>query len=171
MVREKGLRKMADSTHNMTVSFKSFIMGICDAVATASETLRNRNGQFLESYFNRQQEVKDVNDGHAQSYIPKSVLLEAPAVDDDGMTVKEKVEVPLLSLVPHSSERIEKMTLNIDLQVFIEDGELKVDLGESKKGKKESGHGTLEITVSPDAPSEGLQQLVSRYESIIRSQI
>lgn len=155
----------------MAISFKSFITDICNAVATASQTLKNRNRQFLESYFDKQQATDNGTGSHTPLYSPKSVFIEAPAVNDEGIAEKDQIEIPLLSLASHSSEHIEKMTLNIDLQIFIEDGELKVDLGESRKKKKEASRGTLEITISPDESPEGLQQLVSRYENIIRSQI
>lgn len=151
----------------MAISFKSFITDLCDAVAVASETLKSRNRRFLESYFDSR---KDTDDG-TDSYVPKSVLLEAPVVNDDGMAEKGKIEVTLLSLDSHASERIEKLTLHIDLQLFVDDGELKIDLGESKRRNKEASRGTLEITLSPDESPEGLQQLVSRYESLIRGQI
>lgn len=139
-------------------------MSICDSVSAASETLKDRNKQFLGNYFTRvDQEGQSV-------YKPKGVLIETPYVNDEGEVEKENVEVPFLSMVSHSSEQIERISLHLNLQVFEEDEVLKVDLDERKRHSR-ACQGTLEITISPKESSEGLEQLINKYETVIKGQL
>lgn len=149
----------------MSISFKSLIMSICDSVAAASDTLRDRNEQFLASYFTREEKDEKSLD----VYKPKSVLVETPYVNEEGAVEDENVEVPLLSMTSHSSEQIERFSLKLNIQAFVEDDVLKVDLEE--KRNRRACQGTLEITISPTQSPEGLEQLVNKYESVIKGQL
>jgi hypothetical protein len=154
----------------MAVSFKSFVIGICDAVAAATESLSNQEDRFLDSFFSKTHDQSG-DASLTEKYVAKTVKLEAPIVNDEGNIVKSDVEIPLVSLVSHASSKIDKFTLKIDLQAFVENDELKVELANAKLRNNDLGRGTLEITISPSESSHGLKTLVESYENIIKNQI
>jgi hypothetical protein len=98
-------------------------------------------------------------------------LLEAPVVDGKGEIMKTDVEIPLLSLVSQSSSKVEKLTFKIDLHAFVDNDELKVEVADNKIHRRDTGLGTLEITISPSESSEGLKELIESYENVIKNQI
>jgi hypothetical protein len=153
----------------MAVSFKTFVMEICDAAAAASESLSNRSVQLLNTFFTHPS--GDASSSDNDKYVPKTVLLEAPVVDEKGEMTKADVEIPLLSLASPSSSKVEKLTFKIDLLAFVDNDELKVELTENKTHKGNSGCGTLEITLSPSESAEGLKELIESYENVIKNQI
>jgi hypothetical protein len=152
----------------MAISFKNFVSGICDAVASASEKLSNREQQLLDNFF-----TKEIQDGTVASdkYVPKTVFLEAPVTNQDGSFSKGNIEIPLISLVSLSPTKMKKFDLKIDIQAFVENEELKIELANDKQRHSDLGKGTLEITISPDESSEGLKELLESYENVIKNQI
>jgi hypothetical protein len=153
----------------MAVSFKTFVMDICEAAAAASESLSNRSSQLLNTYFTRSSD--DTGETGMAKFVPKTVLLEAPVVDGKGEIMKTDVEIPLLSLVSQSSSKVEKLTFKIDLHAFVDNDELKVEVADNKIHRRDTGLGTLEITISPSESSEGLKELIESYENVIKNQI
>lgn len=157
----------------MSIRFKTFINALCESVAAASENLNNRGSQFVERFFEKKSEsMSDGNDAKSV-YTPKTVLVKAPVVnDDDGQIISKDIDVPLLSLTSHSSNKIEKFTLKLNLQLYVEDEELMIDLSSSKhKVSDTTGYGNLEITISPDENADGLEQLIDNYTNVIINQI
>lgn len=155
----------------MPIRFKTFIKAICESVASASESLSNRGSQFVNEFFEKQTS-KD-SDGLAQKEIltPKKVFLDAPIVDEDGEITDKEIAVPMLSLIPQTSNKIDKLTLKLNLQLYVEGEELMIDLSSSKHKGSDVGQGDLEITISPTENAEGLEQLIDNYTNVIRNQI
>lgn len=157
----------------MYIRFKSFISALCESVATASESLNNRSTQFIERFFEKRNGGTSENPESKDVYIPKTVLLEAPVVNDDnnGEIINKEIDVPLMALTPQASNKIEKLTLKLNLQLYIENEELMIDLSSTKHKDTDLGYGDLEITISPNEKAEGLEQLIDNYTNMIKNQI
>jgi hypothetical protein len=153
----------------MAISFKNFVSGICEAVASASEKLSNREQQLLDTFFTK--EIQEDGTAASDKYVPKTVFLEAPVTNQDGSISKGDIEIPLISLVSHSPSKMKKFDLKIDIQAFVENEELKIELANDKQRHSDLGKGTLEITISPDESPEGLKELIESYENVIKNQI
>lgn len=157
----------------MSIRFKTFINALCESVAAASENLNNRGSQFVERFFEKKSErVSDGNDAKSV-YTPKTVLLEAPVIKDDnsGEITNKEIDVPLMALTPQLSNKIEKLTLRVNLRLYVEDEEVMIDLNDPKLKDSDIGHGDLEITISPNENADGLEHLIDSYTNIIKNQI
>jgi hypothetical protein len=53
----------------------------------------------------------------------------------------------------------------------VDNDELKVEVSDNKIHRRDTGLGTLEITISPSESSEGLKELIESYENVIKNQI
>jgi hypothetical protein len=103
---------------------------------------------------------------------PKTVVMEYPRETENGMESVE-VQVPLLTLAPLSMSKIEKATLIADFELEIVDDEVQICFIDEKRRRRKdhATRGSLEITISPQDPSEGLKILIEGYEKALRSQI
>jgi hypothetical protein len=106
----------------------------------------------------------------------RSVIVEYPHLTSQGTIEQHNVHVPLITLVPMDMHQIEKAKLTAEFEMEIVDNELKLNFGPRRSGKifgkkSESTYGTLEITISPQEPSEGLKSMVEGYEKSLKSQI
>jgi len=161
------------------IKFKSFIIAIHDAIINASDSLMDKNVGLLDKYFN--QIVKRTVDESTQNVVektilePKTVILEYPTQNADGEEEINEVHVPLITLVPLQMSQVEKAVVTADFEMEIIDGE--VELSFPKKGIKsifgDSRKNTarLEITITPQQTSEGLNVLVEGYEALLKRQI
>ena len=103
---------------------------------------------------------------------PKTVVMEYPKETANGMESVE-VQVPLLTLAPLSMSQIEKATLIADFELEIINDEVQICfVDEKRRRRRDNGtRGSLEITISPQEPSNGLKTLIEGYEKALKSQI
>lgn len=162
------------------ISLKSFVSAIHSAVAAAADTLINKNQELLGQYF---QEVKGINtegddSGSVQStgvekhLQPLMVKLNYPDVDniEDGKAAE--VMVPLITLVHFASFQIEKVTLSTEFRMSVDkNDELQLDFSKPKSFGKNAPLGKLDIVISPTETSEGLQQLIEGYQTMLKRQL
>ena len=160
------------------ISLKSFVSAIHVAVASAADTLINKNKEVLSQYF---QEVPKITPDDSTSvpptYVEKQlqplmVKLNYPDVDNivDGKAFE--VMVPLITLVPFTSFQIEKVTLSTEFRICVdENDELQLDFSKPKMLGNNAPLGKLDIVISPTETPEGLQQLVDGYQSILKRQL
>lgn len=156
------------------ISLKSFIAAIQEAIIQAGDSLMDKNIGLLDRYFTEKTE-KSTDGKEQKALVPKTVTLEYPALDQNLQTVIRKVEVPLITLVPLTTARIEKATLAADFEMELADGQVQLDFsskpsrGLFQKSKSTIGH--LEITITPQEPPEGLNTVIEAYERALKAQI
>ena len=153
--------------------FKSFVEAIYRAVSSASDVLTNKNQEILEQYFHESTDSASIalKDGE-KVLCPNSIYLDYPSLNDEGNTERNAVQVPLISLIPVSATQIEKATFTAEFQLSIENEELYIDFPQSSRLRKgRSTLGKLEIIISPQEPTEGMQQIISAYENSLKRQI
>jgi len=156
------------------ISLKSFIAAIQEAIIQAGDSLMDKNIGLLDRYFT--EKTEKTKDGTEQkSRAPRTVTLEYPALDEKLETVIRKVEVPLITLVPLTTARIEKATLTADFEMELADGQVQLDFSSKPSGglfrKSKSTIGRLEITITPQDTPEGLSAVIEAYERAVKAQI
>ncbi|MFI5151483.1 MAG: DUF2589 domain-containing protein [Bacteroidia bacterium] len=162
------------------ISFKSFITAIHDAIMTTNDALMDKNVGLLDKYF----EPSTIPDPNAKAgtpatrktLVPKTVTLEYPNLSSDGKQITTLVQVPLITMVPLQSSKIEKATLTADFEMEIVNDALQLNFTDSGSNrglfrKSKTNRGTLEIVISPQETSEGLKLLIEGYETILKRQI
>lgn len=156
------------------ISFKSFIASIQEAIVQAGDSLMEKNIGLLGRYF-AEKEQKAADGTGQKSLVPKTVTLEYHALDHELKTVVRRVEVPLITLVPLTTARIEKATLTADFEMQLVDGQVQLDFSSSaSRGlfrKTKSTIGRLEITLAPQDTPEGLSAVVEAYESAVKARL
>ena len=162
------------------ISFKAFVEAIHEAIISASDTLMDKNEGLLSKYFD--QTTTNVTDPITKvvtsksTLIPKSVILEYPVLNADGKVDVTEVHVPLITMVPLSMSKIEKATLTAEFEMQIVNGDVQLNFtttgstGLFKKDPKVTT-GKIEIVISPQETTEGLQQIVEGYEAILKRQL
>jgi hypothetical protein len=156
------------------ISLKSFIAAIQEAIIQAGDSLMDKNIGLLDRYFT--EKTEKATDGKEQkALVPKTVTLEYPALDQSLETVIRKVEVPLITLVPMTTARIEKAILTADFEMELADGQVQLDFSSKPRrglfGKSKSTIGRLEITITPQDTPEGLNTVIEAYERALKAQI
>lgn len=155
------------------ISLKSFIAAIQEAVVQAGESLLDKNVNLLDRYF-APSTMQAADGSSEQTLAAKTVNLEYTVLNQDLTPVVRKVEVPLITLIPVTTARIEKAVLSAEFQIQLVDGEVQIDFAGKNQGWFGSSKGTvarLEITISPQAAPEGLHTVVEAYEKSLKAQI
>lgn len=156
------------------ISLKSFIAAIQEAILQAGDSLMDKNVGLLDRYFTEKTE-KGTDGKEQKALVPKTVTLEYPALDQNLETVIRKVEVPLITLVPLTTTRIEKATLTADFEMELADGQVQLDFS-SKPSRglfrnSKSTIGRLEIIITPQDTPDGLNTVIEAYERALKAQI
>lgn len=155
------------------ISLKSFIAAIHEAILQAGDSLMDKNIGLLDRYFTEKTEKTDAKE--QKTLEPKTVTLEYHALDKDLKTVIRKVEVPLITLVPLTTARIEKATLTADFEMELADGQVQLDFSsKARRGlftKSKGTIGRLEVTITPQDTPEGLNAVIEAYETAVKAQI
>lgn len=155
------------------ISLKSFIAALQEAVVQAGESLLDKNVNLLDRYF--APSAMQAADGSSEKTLAaKTVNLEYTALSEDLTPVTRKVEVPLITLIPVTTARIEKAVLSAEFQIQLADGEVQIDFAGKNHGWFGNSKGTtarLEITISPQAAPEGMHTVVEAYEKSLKAQI
>lgn len=155
------------------ITLKQFIRGIHEAILQASDSLMDKNIGLLDHYFE-----PSAND--EKYLVPKTVNLEFYSLSSDGKAQPNKVQVPLITLIPISIPKIERATLTADFEMEVVDGELQIDfkgtqrrssLGKLFGKDDEKRVGRLEITMTPQDTPEGIKLVVDAYEATLKRQL
>ncbi|WP_341900097.1 DUF2589 domain-containing protein [Fluviicola taffensis] len=151
------------------IQLKKLVEAINNAAEIANATLVNSHDQVIDNFFNK--------DGETGKYQAKIIVIEYPIVADGGTIEKRLVEVPLITVVPISSARIEGLKFTTELEIALENNDLMVSFTNSNRegflsrGKKKSTFATLEIDIRPQENTEGLNKLIEGFEKQLRAQI
>lgn len=151
------------------IQLKKLVEAVNNAAEIANATLVNSYDQVIDNFFN-----KDEKTGKFEA---KIIVIEYPIVGDNGTIEKRLVEVPLITVVPISSARIECLKFITELEIAIDNEDLMVSFSPSNresvatKGKKGTSHATLELYIQPQENTEGLNKLIEGFEKQLRAQI
>lgn len=161
------------------------VQGSLDDALRVSQNISNKKGSVTNEDLQRASEIfskaKDALSGNTNStnhpkasgvLSPKTVAMEYPRETANGMESVE-IQVPLLTLAPLSMSQIEKATLIADFELEIINDEVQICFVDDKRRRRKdhATRGSLEITISPQEPSEGLKLLIEGYEKALKSQI
>ena len=102
--------------------------------------------------------------------VPKIVQLEYPALDDTGAVTTTTVQVPLITLVPVTASKIEKATVTAEFALEVINDELQISFP-NKKTPENATVGKLEIVISPQELTDGLELIIEGYANALKRQI
>lgn len=155
------------------IALDRFVHAIYSAMTDANHNVAQRQQALLDAYF-------EPTEADATKLRPKTVVVQYPRETSTGMVVHD-VHVPLITLVPISSLRIERLHLMSRLEVVLDkDDEIQVSFqpyspesAEDSAGLnwRRRGSATLEIELTPATLPEGLKSLIEGYERALRAQI
>lgn len=166
------------------ISFKSFVNAIQDAIVHASDVLVDKNLSLIDKYFIQAPKTEtdatnpDAQPAPASALIPKTVTLQYPHLNSNGHMETLNVAVPLITLAPLSMSKLEKATLSAHFEMEVVDDSLQLHFGHKNQSnggmfskKPKTSWGKIDITFSPQEPSDGFQLLIDGYEAILKKQI
>lgn len=149
------------------ISFKLFVEAIHHAIVSASDSLMDKNEGLLDKYFEKPVDGEGKNKG---ALVPKIVQLEYPALDDTGAVTTTTVQVPLITLVPVTASKIEKATVTAEFALEVINDELQISFP-NKKISENATVGNLEIVISPQELTDGLELIIEGYANALKRQI
>jgi len=150
------------------IKFDQFVQVIHDAALSANQAVSDENVKIINKYF----------ENHDGTLKPKTLNMQYPQHTDKGVVMKN-VKIPVITLIPVSLSEISEVKFKTDIEVFVEDDDLKVsfphknaDSGTTTATQESPSHtSTLEITVHPTQVSAGLKHLIQGYEKVLRGQL
>ena len=142
------------------ISFKLFVEAIHHAIVSASDSLMDKNEGLLDKYFEKPVDGEGKNKG---ALVPKIVQLEYPALDDTGAVTTTTVQVPSITLV-------EKATVTAEFALEVINDELQISFP-NKKISENATVGKLEIVISPQELTDGLELIIEGYANALKRQI
>lgn len=151
------------------INLNNLVEALNNAANIANTSLLTSYSDVMGTYF----EKKEKSD----AYSAKNVSINYPVKTDDNSVKNIAVDVPLITLVPISSTRIEELKFTTNLDIVLKNDELLVAFsnGEGNKNmfnnKEKSATATLEILLRPNDNPEGLKNIIEGYEKILRAQI
>lgn len=152
------------------IKLNKLVEAINNAAEIANATLVDSHDQVINNFFDQDEE--------SGKYKAKSISIEHPTTTPEGKLKLVNIDVPLITVVPISSARIELMKFTTVLDVAIENDELMVSFsphgraGEAgEPGGAQQATATLELMIQPQANTEGLTKLIEGYEKALRAQI
>lgn len=151
------------------IKLKKLVEAINDAAEIANATLANSQDQVINDFFDQDEET--------ERYTAKTVSINYPRTTTDGTVSEHIVEVPLLTVVPISSARIEELRFTTNLDIAIENDELLVSFSNKSAENSEWNTNTkqpsakLDLVIKPQENTEGLNKLIEGYEKALRAQI
>lgn len=148
------------------ISFKLFVEAIHHAIVSASDSLMDKNEGLLDKYFEKPGGAKE----GTGALIPKIVKLEYPTLDDAGGVVTTTVQVPLITLVPVTASKIEKATVTAEFALEVVNNELQISFPNNKTSENATV-GKLEIVISPQELTDGLELIIDGYANALKRQI
>ena len=97
--------------------------------------------------------------------------LEYPALDDTGAVTTTTVQVPLITLVPVTASKIEKATVTAEFALEVINDELQISFPNKKTIRKMLRWEKLEIVISPQELTDGLELIIEGYANALKRQI
>lgn len=147
-----------------------------NALSEAIKNGDNARADALLKEINALPESSDEGDDNT-IYRPKMVAMAFPTQGADGVD-STIVNVPLITLCPISSPRIQNVNFSADLEVTADDNdELHVAFrapqvkGGTNTVTKDTTNTHIEISLVGHEPPEGLQKIIEGYEKALRAQI
>ncbi len=155
------------------INFSKLVDTINEATNIANSSLLQSQNDIMSTYFEK--------NGTSENYQAKVVTINYPVKAEDNTVQIVAVNVPLITLVPISTSRIEELKFTTNLEVTLNDSNnLLVSFSNENENdnnlfnRKKSSSATyakIEITLKPNESPEGLKNIIEGYEKILRTQI
>lgn len=153
-----------------------------DTIAKASEAADSKEAlkNVTEAFKKYQDKVKQPDTPLPLEYRSRNVILQYPDRAEHGFQMRN-ISVPLIALVPISMSEISEVKFKTNLEILHDGDNIKVGFpsaGNTMVGEvpnlldtKVATNASLEITLTPNRGTTGLQKLIEGYEQVLRSQL
>ena len=153
------------------VNFSKLVETINEATNIANSSLLQSQNDLMDTYFERT--------AASENFQAKMVTINYPVKSEDDSIKNVTVNVPLITLVPISTSRIEELKFTTNLEVALNDtNDLLVSFSNEEENssslfakKKGTTYAKIEIILKPNENPEGLKNIIEGYEKILRTQI
>jgi hypothetical protein len=142
----------------------------------SDEALKN----ILDAFSEYQSKSKEANSSSPPHYRSKNVILQYPDRTSTGMEMRN-INVPLIALVPVTLSEVSEVKLKVNLEILNNGNDIKVSFPSATDTKsseppnllasKIATNASLEITLTPNKGTDGLQKLIEGYTQVLRSQL
>jgi len=148
------------------IGLDKLVETINQAAEMANSTVAENTDQIINNFFDFDEET--------ERYEAKTFNLAHPILNEKGEMEEVNVNIPLISIVPISTVRIEQLKFTTELEIALENDELKVSFspsGTTDESAQNRPTATLEIMIQPQNNPEGLSKLIEGYDKVLRAQI
>ncbi|MCB0707761.1 MAG: DUF2589 domain-containing protein [Saprospiraceae bacterium] len=162
------------------IGFDNFIHSIYHSVLSANDALAQKNTELLQLYFEESEDKTQPGSkgspGDFSKLKPKTVTIQYPNVTAKGVEVHD-VQVPIIAIAPVSMSKISEVKVTTTLELSLEDDALMISFPSKKQEDNKDeptpncGFSTIEITLNPMTPPDGLRKIIEGYEKALRAQI
>jgi len=146
------------------MKLEDFLKILHTAVNYASDSLMKNNLELFETYFNKSKSSQT----NEEYFTPKTIKMDYPVVGENNSIEQKQLEVPLITLVPVRSSKIEKATFNFEFQIDEKDDNVSVSFNKGVFGN--GANCKMELTIVPDENPNGIDCLIDKYNKILDNQ-
>ena len=138
------------------MKLSNFLSIIQESVNSASKALNKSSEELIKEYF---YEAKD-SDGN-DILKPKVKTFEYQAIGENDVVQTQKVEIPLITLVPHTSTpKIKEAKFSCKFEIEDKNGDVEINFLKNKVFSKDDSTCTLDLTIVPEKLPNGLDSMI-----------
>ena len=138
------------------MKLSSFLKIIQKSVNEASGALNESSEEFIKEYFVE----KIIDDKVILS--PKVKTFEYKTLDEDNNPYTEKIEIPLITLIPHlSTPKIKEAKISCKFELDEKDNDIDIKFTKGKVFSKDTSYCALDLTIVPDKLPEGVDNMLN----------
>ena len=128
----------------------------------ASDSLLKKNQEIIESFFSK------VSCDDGDYFTPKTIKMDYPTVDENDEIIQKEIEVPLITLIPLTTTKLEKTTFTFEFQISEKDNDVSISFNKGVFGN--GANCKMELTITPDKNPEGINNIIGKYNKTLENQ-
>lgn len=144
------------------MKLSDFLKLLHEAVNFASDSLLKKNQEIIESFFSK----VPCDDG--DYFTPKTIKMDYPTVDENDEIIQKEIEVPLITLIPLTTTKLEKTTFTFEFQISEKDNDVSISFNKGVFGN--GSNCKMELTITPDKNPEGINNIIDKYNKTLENQ-
>lgn len=144
------------------MKLSDFLKLLHEAVNFASDSLLKKNQEIIESFFSK------VSCDDGDYFTPKTIKMDYPTVDENDEIIQKEIEVPLITLIPLTTTKLEKTTFTFEFQISEKDNDVSISFNKGVFGN--GSNCKMELTITPDKNPEGINNIIDKYNKTLENQ-
>ena len=144
------------------MKLSDFLKLLHEAVNFASDSLLKKNQEIIESFFSK------VSCDDGDYFTPKTIKMDYPTIDENDEIIQKEIEVPLITLIPLTTTKLEKTTFTFEFQISEKDNDVSISFNKGVFGN--GSNCKMELTITPDKNPEGISNIIDKYNKTLENQ-